>query len=165
MVYTSEDKLADLARSGNAKRYVGERARCHEIPATQGNRSTVFDRWPGNVEKAAREKWAREEMGRLRVACEEQHGTAIDAFVLDVIERGEITVRKLLDKRMDGFLAAVQPTTLAPEVAHAARNFALLYAGGGSRDRSRCVALEQARAAMGNSENLQVSLSPRLWTG
>ena len=130
LISTAEESFTELAVKGREKRNAGEHARCHEIPAINAKRSTVIDHWPPEILKANRKAWAIKVVQEIRVACEQQHGTAIGPFIEFLMKLSSAERRERIDAKIEAFLTKVSAKDQTPEIAHAARNFGLTYAGG-----------------------------------
>ncbi|MBV8616710.1 MAG: DUF927 domain-containing protein, partial [Acetobacteraceae bacterium] len=105
-VSTAEFSFTQYAGFAGETRAEGEYARCLDIPARQRDRSTVFNRFPEEVE-GSRSAWARAQLTQLRCACERQCGTPLVAFVEYVIAKGD-RARETYDVQAGEFLDHVR---------------------------------------------------------
>jgi putative DNA primase/helicase len=128
-VSTAEHSFNEYAAFAQETRDEGEYARCLDVPATCYNRPTIIDRYPEKIKNSDRKQWARRQVIAIRNACEVQHGTALSPYVRFLIQKGAQGVA-LVRSHMEEFLNAVKDRKLEGALQHAARNFALLYAGG-----------------------------------
>ncbi len=128
-VYTAECSFEDYAAQSAEKRSPGEYARAFDIPAVRPGHSTIFDRYPRSVPRDKRQEWAHAQVVKLRRACEQQHGTAIEPYIRYLIALGDKLPGRVLAPS-NQFMAHVRPLKLDPALEHAAKNFALVYAGG-----------------------------------
>jgi hypothetical protein len=108
LVSTAEESFDQLALLGGTKRDAGERARCIEIPATTGRRTTIVDRFPNDVERSERNVWAARLLAGLRAACEAQHGSAIGPFISYVMAMKRVALVEFIAHHTNAFLARGQ---------------------------------------------------------
>ena len=110
------------------KRDEGEYARAFDIPAVRQGNSTVFDRFPNNVALKDREAWARQQLARIRDFCGEHHGLAFHRYVAFLAQH-RATLKGDIEEAMKEFLGSLKGAERSGALQHAARNFAVLYAG------------------------------------
>ena len=125
-VSTAEHSFTEYAAFAGETRDEGEYARCLDVPATSSKRSTIMDRYPEENGKA---RWARKQLIELRNACEDQHGMILRPYIEFLIEKSE-GLRDEVQAYMDEFLAWAEGHRLEGALEHAARNMALVFAGG-----------------------------------
>ena len=125
-VSTAEHSFTEYAAFAGETRDEGEYARCLDVPATRSGRPTVMDRCP---EETNETRWARKQLIKLRNACEHQHGMILRPYIKFLINKGE-ALRDEIQAYMDQFLAKAKAHDLEGALEHAARNMALVFAGG-----------------------------------
>lgn len=128
-VFTAEHSINEYARKAAETRDEGEYARCLDVPATS-EYLTIIDRVPRRLRDARqrrKQNWARRQVICLRKSCEEHHGKVFSPYIKFLIEKGE-ELKASVEVHMSEFMRCA-PKVEGP-LQHAARNFALLYAGG-----------------------------------
>lgn len=128
-IYTAEFSFEDYAAQSGEERSPGEYARAFDIPAARPGHSTIFDRYPRKVPRSKRKEWVHAEVIKLRRACEQQHGAAIGPYIKFLIALGDKLPGRVSALSAE-FIAHIRPMKLDPPLEHAAKNFALVYAGG-----------------------------------
>jgi putative DNA primase/helicase len=130
-VSTSEHSFDQYARLAGQRRDEGEYARCIDVPACKPGGTSIMDRAPKSVAPRDRKSWRRTEVIALRKACAEQHGHALRAFMDHLIAlHAEGQLADEIDRGQKAFLSHFIRDSLEGALQHAARNFALLAAGG-----------------------------------
>ena len=126
----SEHSFNSLAEIAGVERDAGEYARCIDVPIPSGKSRTVFDRRPSSVGVGEYPVWARKELIKLREACAQHSGYAIEAYVKFLIENRE-TVETKVRAYMQTFDQHLGDLShLDGAFIHAAKNCSLIYAGG-----------------------------------
>src|SRR5450432_2489508 len=92
------------------------------------------------------DKWAQQKLIALRNSCEENHGVAIRPY-LQYLIKNKSTLQKTIAKCMGEFESAISDMKLNGALQHAARNFALVYAGGCLARRGRRAAAMATRSS------------------
>ncbi len=128
MVASSENTIEALAEMAGETRDEGEYARAFDVPAVRFGHPTVFDRFPRRVAPHRREAWARRQLAEIRKLCNENHGLVFHRYV-KFLTQHHTTLKDDTERAMGIFLDSLDRTTLSGAQQHAARNFALLYAG------------------------------------
>ncbi len=128
MVASSENAVEALAELAGEKRDEGEYARAFDVPAVRPGNSTVFDRFPHHVAPEHHEAWARQQLAEIRRLCGENHGLALQRYVAFLIQH-RATLKADIERAMGEFLSSLKGAERSGALQHAARNFALLYAG------------------------------------
>jgi|GEM_PF-4542823 hypothetical protein len=73
-------EIRDYAIFAEKTRDEGEYARCIDVPVNRPNRHSIVNRFPANLPKEKRRRWAEDRVIELRKACEANHGTAFSAL-------------------------------------------------------------------------------------
>ena len=128
MVASSENSIEALAGLGAEKRDEGEYARAFDVPAVRPGNKTVYDCFPRHIAPEQREAWARERLTRIRQLCAANHGAAFHAYAESLVEHRK-TLKADVERAMERFLTLLPPVVLSGALQHAARNFAVIYAG------------------------------------
>lgn len=128
MISTAEQSLDQYAELAKATRAAGEYARCLDVPALTPNGTTIFDKRPKNIPRKKFVKWSQNELQAVRVGIEQNHGHAMREFLAYILRKGGLAKR--VAEYMDEFEAEVKSLALKQSLHHAARCFALIYAGG-----------------------------------
>ncbi len=127
-VSTAEYSFNDYAAFSGETRSEGEFARCLDVAAAVRGLPTVFDRHPEQITKAAG-RWSQRQLIKLRGACERQCGTALPIYIAYLVDQGR-ALRKNVRARQKIFLTRAKRLKLDGALDHAAKNFALIFAGG-----------------------------------
>jgi uncharacterized protein DUF927 len=127
--FSSERSIDDIFTRAGVEREEGERARCTDIPAVRGGRATVIDRFPEEVPPDRQTEWARRTLTRLRVACKQHHGVALQRYV-EFLMADPTRARRLAERYMARFLGEFDAASMSEAEQHAAGNFALILSGG-----------------------------------
>jgi putative DNA primase/helicase len=126
---TAEYSFDEYATFAGGTRSEGEYARCIDVPVNRPNRHSIIDRFPSNLPKAKRRRWAEDRVIELRKACEANHGTAFRPYIEYLI-----TSRDTLEARIKKYMTEMhqfeQCSVVKGALEHARQNFGLLYAGG-----------------------------------
>lgn len=128
-VSTSEYSFNEYAAFSGEARSEGEFARCLDVAAAVRGMPTVFDRRPDEITKAAAGRWARRQLIKLRGACERQCGTALASYIAYLVDQGR-DLPKAVRARRTQFMTQMKRLKLDGALDHAAKNFALIFAGG-----------------------------------
>lgn len=130
-VSTSEHSFDQYARLAGQRRDEGEYARCVDVPACAPGGTSIMDRVPKSVASSDRKSWRRSEVIALRRACAEHHGHGLRAFMDHLIRlHAEGRLADEIDRGQKAFMVHIDRDALEGALQHAARNFALLAAGG-----------------------------------
>lgn len=133
-VSTAEHSFNEYAAYAGEKRDEGEYARCIDIAATTPDRATIMSRKPDGMKASKARRWARKSVIGLRVACEKQHGTALRPYIEYVIEQGP-ALPAIVERYSLTFIKRAMSMNIEGALEHAARNMALIFAGG-------CIAID-----------------------
>ena len=178
LITTSEHSLDALAALAGKTRDGGEVARAFNVPATTDGNATIFDIWPKSIEAGDRKIWTAKKFSLLREACPKQHGIAFAHYIefLTNKDRDELVVE--IGRDMKHFEQVLALKSDVRAVQHAARNFALIYAGGVQAIRGGLLPLKEARlcqsikscfmdglTAMGPPRDLEVNAKKQLLDG
>ncbi|GEO17781.1 DUF927 domain-containing protein [Microvirga aerophila] len=116
-----------MARAGR-KRSAGETSRFVDMPGARKDSLGLIDYLPKEIDGPPK-KWAADQIGALKKACERHHGHAFPAFV-----EGVIAHRKVIRARLEELMAQFRRTAKIEHVSGADKRradlFALIYAAG-----------------------------------
>ncbi|WP_131114261.1 DUF927 domain-containing protein [Lichenihabitans psoromatis] len=135
MLVSSENTFEALAELAAEKRDEGEYARAFDVPALHSGNTTIFDSFPRGLPIEGREQWAREKLVELRRICANHHGHAFDTYVAFLVAN-RATLRRKVEFHMQMFMDSMRGRQLSGALQHAARNFAILYAGAAMADKA-----------------------------
>jgi hypothetical protein len=128
-VSTAEHSVGKYAEMAEETQDDGEIARCTDLPAQRKGYPNVMDRFPASVPPERRRQWARRQIGKLRDTCKDNHGVALAPYVEYLMSVGD-ALKADIERYMKEFLREISPARLEEARSHAARNLALVYAGG-----------------------------------
>ncbi len=130
MITTSEHSLDALAALAGKVRDAGEIARAFNIPAVRPGELNIFDKLPGDLDSDQIESWTSAAFSKIRSGCPQHHGGAFKRFVEYLVEMKRSVLIDRIEAAMNEFTTDLALNTDVGAVRHAARNFALVYAGG-----------------------------------
>jgi putative DNA primase/helicase len=128
-VSTAEHSFNAYAAFSGETRNDGEYARCLDVAATVKGKPTIFDQNPEGMDKRQARRWARNQLVKLRRACELQHGTALRPYLEFLVAQGS-ALHKKIRAYEQAFMKCAKRLKLDGALAHAAKNFAVIFAGG-----------------------------------
>lgn len=126
---TAEHSFDEYATLSGETRDEGEYARCLDVPVNRPGKHTIIDRYPLNVPRNKRRKWAEDRVIELRKACEENHGAVFRRYMQHLITRRK-KLPSQIRKYMDEMVEHTADASVKGALEHARQNMALLYAGG-----------------------------------
>lgn len=128
-VSTAEHSFDSYAKFAGEKRDEGEYARCIDIPVDDADLTSIID---VEIDKNAKDRLKanmEDLVIRLREACRLNHGTAFKPYIKYVMKNKE-SVLSDGEKYIAEFERKIRKNDLKGALAHAARNFGVVYAGG-----------------------------------
>jgi putative DNA primase/helicase len=128
-VSTAENSFNAYAAFSGETRNEGEYARCLDVVATVKGKPTIFDHIPKGMDNRQARRWARNQLVKLRRAGELQHGTALRPYLEFLVAQGT-TLRTKIRAYEKAFMKRAKRLKLDGALAHAAKNFAVIFAGG-----------------------------------
>ena len=178
LITTSEHSLDALAALAGKTRDAGEIAGAFNVPATRAGNDTIFDNWPSKVQEDGRKAWTTKKFTILRGACAMQHGTAFKHYIEFLTRKNRDELVAEVRQAMKEFERELALKSEVRAMQHAAKNFALVYAGGVQaiaagllpvqRDRllqSIISCFSDGMAAMGPPRDLEVNATNQLVAG
>jgi hypothetical protein len=99
------------------------------VAAAIKGKPTIFDHNPEGMNKKQARRWARAQLVSLRRHCDRQHGTALRPYIEFLVAQGKDLRRKIRAHERE-FMGQAKELNLDGALEHAAKNFALIYAGG-----------------------------------
>lgn len=123
---TSEISISDLAREGQRVRDDGEFARCIDVPAVVGRRTTIIDAWPEGEQ--SKRQFSQNCLVRIREVCRDHHGVAFPVYIEHLLEKTLAVAASETLEAIREFEKEVGSAT--GPLGHAVKNFGLIYAGG-----------------------------------
>ena len=126
---TAEYSFDDYATFAGEIRDEGEYARCIDVPVNRPKRHSIINRFPANLPKEKRRRWAEDRVIELRKACEANHGTAFRRYIEYLIASRD-TLEARIKKYMSEMDQFGQRPVVKGALEHARQNIGLLYAGG-----------------------------------
>ena len=144
---TSEQSFDEIASRANDTRMDGERARAINVAAIAPDDNTIIDWFSKDAPEGQpdRDLWARKQVETLRVACGQQHGTALKPYLEYLIRQDKAKLRDQIRAAQSDFVAAVKDLITSEALNHAAKNFGMVYAGGLLAVDAELVPLTQER--------------------
>lgn len=130
LLTTSEHSLDALAAFVDKVRDAGEIARAFNVPAVRPGETHIFDTMPDNMDAEERMAWTTETFSKIRSGCPQHHGGAFKRFMEHLVGMDRAVLIDRIDAAMNKFTTDLALNTKVGAVRHAARNFALVYAGG-----------------------------------
>lgn len=142
---TSELSFDQIAARAGEERMGGEQARAINVPAVKPGNNTIIDMFTKVAPKdpAERAIWARKRVEELREACAQHHGVALEPYLEHLMKQGEKALRSEIEKSRDVFVKAVKGSLTSEPLAHAAKNFGVIYAGGVQAIRAQLLTLTE----------------------
>jgi hypothetical protein len=128
-VATSEHSFSEYAAFAGETRDEGEYARCLDVPASGQTRATIMDRAPEEDDKELSRRWASRQIIEIRKACEEHRGMVFRPYIKYLIKQVD-TLKETVTQLMEEFQNSIADMEVEGALEHAARNMALVYAGG-----------------------------------
>lgn len=126
---TGEHSIDDYATFAGETRDEGEYVRCIDVPVNRPDRHSIINRFPPNLPKDKRRRWAEDRVIELRKACGANHGTAFPRYINYLIA-SRYTLEARIEKYMREMDQFEQRPVVKGALEHARQNFGLLYAGG-----------------------------------
>ncbi len=126
----SEHPIAAIAARHGKPRERGELARLIDIPAVLTGSATIFNHPPGGIEADKLQEWTENRCRELRESVRKYHGVALPTYLERLLSAGPDKVRTKVRSAMEEFERKVMGEVSAPELRHASRHFAILYAAG-----------------------------------
>lgn len=130
LLTTAERSFDDYAQLAQEQRDAGEYARAIDVPVLSGNRETIIDRFPKNLDDAKRPKWARQKLQEIRSGCSNHHGLAIKKYLKHLLDKETDELVGQVEVNIEEFLQKLRLDERDGVSGHVARNFAVIYAGG-----------------------------------
>ncbi len=128
-VSTAEHSFDHYAALAGETRDEGEYARCLDVPVNNGTLSSIIDVNPNRL-VGRRLKAQREDLViKLREACREHHGTALKPFI-EYLLKNKGSLREQIERDIASFERRARYLGMKGALAHATRNFGIVYAGG-----------------------------------
>jgi hypothetical protein len=128
-VSTSESSFDEYARLAGESRDEGEYARCMDVAAALKDHQTIMDRLPPKGSRRETRQAARKATINLRKACHRHYGRPFERYITHLLAK-QSTLKAEVRRIMTSALREMKDPSLDGALQHAARNFALLYAGG-----------------------------------
>jgi Domain of unknown function (DUF927) len=126
---TAEHSFDDYATFAGETRDEGEYARCIDVPVNRPNSHSIINRFPANLSKEKRRRWAEDRVIELRKACAANHGTAFRRYIDDLIVSRD-TLKARIEEYMREMDQFGQRPVVKGALEHARQSIGLLYAGG-----------------------------------
>ena len=142
---TSEQSFDEIAARANQERMGGEQARAINVPAVKPGNNTIIDRFTTATPKdpAKRAIWARKRVEELREACAQHHGVALEPYLQHLMDQDQEELRSKIEESREVFVKAVKRSFASEPLAHAAKNFGVIYAGGVQAVRAKLLTLTE----------------------
>jgi Domain of unknown function (DUF927) len=125
---TSESSWRTMSATAGRRAQDGSDARAYDVAVLSDGCSTIFDRPPAGASDA--NSWAERRSRKLRISCQQQHGTALRAYIEHLLQLGPEAAKQKIEALVKEFKAPISRRLDDRIVQHAAESFGLIYAGG-----------------------------------
>lgn len=138
VLVTSEQAFDRIAASVGQPRSGGELARAFDVPAVIDGHANIIDSFPGKIKdgKQQQQEWARNRVVKVRQACVDNRGVALEAYLkhlLELLELEPTILKKNIETARNRFIRSVDEHlngANSEPMRHAAQNFSVVFAGG-----------------------------------